>query len=241
MPLTVEFYFDLSSPWTCLAFHNIQPIIKDNGAEIIWKPFLVGGVFNAVNQDVYAARENPDNRKFVHSFRVLKDWAKLAGLPMNFPSEHHPVKSVHAMRVCCALEDDQAALHKFATAAFNAYYGEQRNLDDPQVLIAIANEGGLDGAALQKHRSKRSRTGCAPIQRRRLPAVLMARRAYLYPLARAKECISAMTSCRWLTGRLNRVQYNIESPFPFVSSAVETKWEYQASRLRSKRTEKSKG
>lgn len=148
MPLTVEFYFDLSSPWTCLAFHNIQPIIKDNGAEIIWKPFLVGGVFNAVNQDVYAARENPDNRKFVHSFRVLKDWAKLAGLPMNFPSEHHPVKSVHAMRVCCALEEDQAALHKFATAAFNAYYGEQRNLDDPEVLIAIANEVGLDGAAL---------------------------------------------------------------------------------------------
>ncbi|VWX59218.1 2-hydroxychromene-2-carboxylate isomerase [Sphingorhabdus sp. 109] len=145
---TVEFYFDLSSPWTCLAFHNIQPIIEDNGAEIIWKPFLVGGVFNAVNQDVYAARENPDNRKFVHSFRVLKDWATLAGLPMNFPSEHHPVKSVHAMRLCCALEEDQAALHKFATAAFNAYYGDQRNLDDPDVLIAIANEVGLDGAAL---------------------------------------------------------------------------------------------
>lgn len=148
MPITVEFYFDLSSPWTCLAFHNIRPIIKDNGAVIIWKPFLVGGVFNAVNQNVYAARENPDNRKFVHSFRVLKDWAKLAGLPMNFPSEHHPVKSVYAMRLCCALEDDQAALHKFATAAFNAYYGDQRNLDDPQVLMAIADEVGLDGAAL---------------------------------------------------------------------------------------------
>ena len=75
---TVDFYFDLSSPWTRLAFHNIQPIIRENDAEIIWKPFLVGGVFNAVNQDVYAARENPDNRKFVHSFRVLKDWAALA-------------------------------------------------------------------------------------------------------------------------------------------------------------------
>ena len=145
---TIDFYFDLSSPWTCLAFHNIQPIIRDNGAAITWKPFLVGGVFNAVNQDVYAARENPDNRKFVHSFRVLKDWAALAGLPMNFPSEHHPVKSVHAMRICCALEENQPALHRFATAAFNAYYGEQRNLDDPQVLIAIANEVGLNGPAL---------------------------------------------------------------------------------------------
>jgi len=145
---TVEFYFDLSSPWTRLAFHNIQPIIREVGAKIVWKPFLVGGVFNAVNQDVYAARENPDNRKFVHSFRVLKDWAKLAGVPMNFPSEHHPVKSVHAMRLCCALQDDQAALHKFATAAFDAYYGEQRNLDDPAVLIAIADALGMDGTAL---------------------------------------------------------------------------------------------
>jgi len=145
---TVEFYFDLSSPWTRLAFHNIQPIIEENGAEIIWKPFLVGGVFNAVNQDVYAARENPDNRKFVHSFRVLKDWARLAGVAMNFPSEYHPVKSVHAMRLCCALEDDQQALHRFATAAFNAYYDEQRNLDDPAVLVAIANELGMDGSAL---------------------------------------------------------------------------------------------
>ncbi|WP_430415939.1 2-hydroxychromene-2-carboxylate isomerase [Parasphingorhabdus sp.] len=148
MTVKVEFFFDLSSPWTRLAFHNIQPIIEDSGAEIIWRPFLVGGVFNAVNQDVYAARANPDNRKFVHSFRVLKDWAALAGVPMNFPSEHHPVKSVHAMRLCCALEDDQAALRKFATAAFEAYYGDQRNLDDPEVLIAIANDIGMDGAAL---------------------------------------------------------------------------------------------
>ena len=145
---TVEFYFDLSSPWTCLAFHNIQPIIKENGADIIWKPFLVGGVFNAVNQSVYAARENADNPKFVHSFRVMKDWAALAGVPMNFPSPHHPVKSVHAMRACCALEDDQSDLHKFATAAFNAYYTDQRNLDDPAVLIAIANDIGMDGEAL---------------------------------------------------------------------------------------------
>ncbi|WP_108810414.1 DsbA family protein [Sphingorhabdus sp. Alg231-15] len=148
MTTTVDFYFDLSSPWTCLAFHNIQPIIADAGAQIIWKPFLVGGVFNAVNQSVYAARENPDNPKFVHSFRVMKDWAALAGIPMNFPSEHHPVKSVHAMRACCALEDDQTALHKFATAAFNAYYSDQRNLDDPSVLAAIAIEIGMDGEAL---------------------------------------------------------------------------------------------
>ena len=28
----VEFFFDLSSPWTRLAFHNIQPIVRETGA-----------------------------------------------------------------------------------------------------------------------------------------------------------------------------------------------------------------
>jgi 2-hydroxychromene-2-carboxylate isomerase len=148
MAKQIEFFFDLSSPWTCLAFHNIQPLAAAAGAVIRWRPFLVGGVFNAVNQSVYEARANPDNRKFVHSFRVLKDWAALAGVPMNFPSEHHPVKSVHAMRFCCALEQQQDDLHRFATAAFAAYYSDQRNLDDPEVLVAVAGECGLDGAAL---------------------------------------------------------------------------------------------
>lgn len=144
----VEFFYDLSSPWTRVAFANIRPIIADAGADIIWRPFLVGGVFNAVNQSVYAARANPEDPKFRLSFHWLKEWAKLANVPMNFPSEHHPVKSVHAMRVCCALEDDQARLLTFTEAAFNAYFTDARNIDDPEVLAAIADETGLDGAAL---------------------------------------------------------------------------------------------
>jgi 2-hydroxychromene-2-carboxylate isomerase len=144
----LEFFFDLSSPWTRLAFHNVQPIVRETGASIRWRPFLVGGVFNAVNPSVYAGRENPDNPKIRHTFKWLKDWARLARVPMNFPSPHHPVKSVHAMRFCCALEDDQEALFRFAAAAFEAYFTEARNLDDPAVLVAVADACGLDGADL---------------------------------------------------------------------------------------------
>ncbi|MDZ4374698.1 MAG: 2-hydroxychromene-2-carboxylate isomerase [Phenylobacterium sp.] len=144
----LDFFFDLSSPWTRLAFHNVQPILAETHAAVTWRPFLVGGVFNAVNPSVYAGRADPDAPKLRHTGQWLKDWARLAGVPMNFPSPHHPVKSVHAMRVCCALEDDQAALHRFAEAAFHAYFADARNLDDPSVLADIANVCGLDGAAL---------------------------------------------------------------------------------------------
>lgn len=149
MSVRVEFFYDLSSPWTRLAFHNFRAAIAGRGVAVAWRPFLVGGVFNAVNQSVYESRANPDNPKFRLSFVWLKEWARLAGLRMNFPSEFHPVKSVHAMRFCCALEDRPEELLRFSEAAFEAYFGDARNIDDPDVLEDIASACGLDGAALQ--------------------------------------------------------------------------------------------
>ena len=145
----IEFFFDLSSPWTCLAFHNLDGVKARTGAEAVLRPILVDGVFNAVNPAVYAAREQSDNRRLQHSWKVLKDWAALAGVRMNFPSIYHPTKSVAAMRFCCALEQDQAALAAFTRAAFESYFGGQENLDDPDVLAAAADRAGLDGAALK--------------------------------------------------------------------------------------------
>jgi 2-hydroxychromene-2-carboxylate isomerase len=144
----VEFFFDLSSPWTRLAFHNIQPIVREAGATITWRPFLVGGVFNAVNQSVYAGRADPDSPKNRNTFKWLKDWARLVDVPMNFPSRFHPLKSVHAMRFCCALQADQEALFRFANQAFEAYFTEKRNLDDLDVLTDVADACNLDGTTL---------------------------------------------------------------------------------------------
>lgn len=148
MSVDVEFFFDLSSPWTRLAFANIRPALGTLDYAITWRPFLVGGVFNAVNPAVYESRKPENAARLARSFVWLKQWARLAGVEMNFPSEHHPVKSVHAMRFCCALEDNQEALERFAHAAFEAYFTGMRNLDDPEVLLAIADEAGFDGSAL---------------------------------------------------------------------------------------------
>ncbi len=148
MSVPVEFFFDLSSPWTRLAFANIRPALDGLDYSIRWRPFLVGGVFNAVNPSVYESRKPENAAKLARSFEWLKQWAQLAGVGMNFPTEHHPLKSVHAMRFCCALEDDQEALERFAHAAFEAYFTEGRNLDDPAELVAVANDCAFDGAAL---------------------------------------------------------------------------------------------
>ena len=144
----VEFFYDLSSPWTYLAFNNIQSILAETCANVRWRPFLVGGVFNAVNPGVYQARAEPMDPKIVHNYRWLHEWARLAGLPLVFPTSHHPLKSVLVMRACCVLEADQPALHQFSQAAFDAYFACGENLDEPDVIRTIADKCGLDGASL---------------------------------------------------------------------------------------------
>jgi len=46
---SVEFFYDYSSPWTYLAFTKIDGLCRKYNADLQWRPFLVGGVFNTVN------------------------------------------------------------------------------------------------------------------------------------------------------------------------------------------------
>ena len=52
----LEFFYDCSSPWTYLCFAKIEEIAKRHQANLLWRPILVGGVFNAVNPSVYESR-----------------------------------------------------------------------------------------------------------------------------------------------------------------------------------------
>jgi len=142
----IEFFFDCSSPWTYLAFNNIQPLAAELGAHIRWRPFLVGGVFNSVNPSVYFAREHPVPAKQAYQLKDMQDWARQAGVSIRFPPSVFPVNSVKAMRGCILLEP-QGKLVPFAQAAFGAYWGENRDISDDAVLAELCARAGVDGAA----------------------------------------------------------------------------------------------
>ena len=143
MARQLDFYFDCSSPWTYLAFHAVQPLVAELGARIAWKPILVGGVFNTVNQTVYESRAKPNPRKQAYMLKDLGDWAKLYGLAIVFPPKVFPVNSVKCMRGAFpALDADR--LVPYATAAFEAYWGDDRDLSRDDVLSDIAERAGLD-------------------------------------------------------------------------------------------------
>jgi 2-hydroxychromene-2-carboxylate isomerase len=143
----IEFFFDCSSPWTYLAFHNIQPLAAEFGAEIVWRPILVGGIFNTINPTVYQSRQAPVAEKARYAGKDLRDWARLAGLAIKMPPTVFPVNSVKAMRACLVLEP-QGKLVPFARAVFEAYWGADRDIARDAVLADICAALGVDAAAL---------------------------------------------------------------------------------------------
>lgn len=140
----IEFFFDCSSPWTYMAFHRIQPIVAKTGAELVWRPILVGGVFNAVNQELYSARESFLNnpRRADHFFKDMQDWARYCGIKIGWP-EFHPVNAVKCMRGCFVAEE-QGLLEPYARKVFEAYWGDQRDIGNPDVLREIVFELGMN-------------------------------------------------------------------------------------------------
>jgi 2-hydroxychromene-2-carboxylate isomerase len=143
----IEFFFDCSSPWTYLAFHNIQPLARELDAPIRWRPFMVGGVFNTINPSVYESRRTPVPAKARYHAKDLQDWARQAGLKIKMPPSVFPVNSVKVMRACLVLEP-QGKLEAFATAAFEAYWRDDRDISQDEVMVDLCASVGIDAAAL---------------------------------------------------------------------------------------------
>ncbi len=145
---TIEFYFDVSSPWTYLAFEGIQPIAGRADVEVVWKPILVGGVFNSVNPSVYENRERPVPAKARYYQKDLQDWARHANLTIGQPPVF-PVNSVKVMRgAFVALEAGK--LVPYARRAFQRYWSDLADISQDEEVRAIASAAGLDADALME-------------------------------------------------------------------------------------------
>jgi 2-hydroxychromene-2-carboxylate isomerase len=142
----LEFFFDCSSPWTYLAFAGIQPIAERLGIDIQWRPILVGGVFNAVNPELYEAREKifQNKPRVEHMLKDLLDWADYRGISINWPDFHLKVTAVKMMRACLVAQE-QGRVADYAAVVFEHYWGINQDISSPEALRAVAEDLGMDG------------------------------------------------------------------------------------------------
>ena len=136
----LEFFFDCSSPWTYLAFREVENLCKRRNLELIWKPILVGGIFNTVNPSVYETRNNPVRLKASYSQKDLKDWSLIRGITVNWP-DIFPVNSVKAMRgVFFALNFHKEQVSKYVESVFYSYWTKNMDISSDNILLKIVED-----------------------------------------------------------------------------------------------------
>lgn len=145
MTKTVEFFFDLGSPASYLAWAQLPGICARHGAELRYRPMLLGGVFQATGNASPAAVP----AKARHTMIDMQRFARRYGVPMHF-NPFFPINTLTLMRAAIGVQMRQPErFEAYLDAMFRALWQDKRNLGDPAVLGATLQAVGFDPEALQ--------------------------------------------------------------------------------------------
>jgi len=140
MSKTVEFYFDFGSPATFLAYTQISKIAERTGAELIWKPMLLGGVFKATGNSSPVLI--PAKAKWMN--RDLARWAKRYGTKIGFPAGF-PLNTLPLMRGAVGYKrEGEDVFLRYVDMIFKAIWQDEVDVRDQDRFAALLNENGFD-------------------------------------------------------------------------------------------------
>ena len=144
MSKTVEFFFDLGSPATYLAYTQLPKICAQTGSQLVYKPMLLGGVFKATGN----ASPAMIPAKGRYMFKDLDRYAQRYDVPLKF-NPHFPINTLMLMRAVTGMQvRHPERFQAFIDCLFSALWVEGRNLDDPATVAAVLTEHGFEQNAV---------------------------------------------------------------------------------------------
>ncbi len=145
MTKTVDYFYSHTSPWTYLGHARFLKIAADAGASVNFKPSSFHTVF-AQSGGLPLPKRAPQRRAY--RMMELKRWRDHLGIPLTLEPKYFPIPDEAAQRFGIAAGDMGLDMGKLSGAMMAAVWSEERDLSDEGTLVAIANEQGMDGAAL---------------------------------------------------------------------------------------------
>jgi len=142
MPKTVDFLFDVGSPTTYLAHRRMPGLVERTGAEVIYVPVLLGGVFKATGN----ASPVTVPAKGVWMGADMARFAKKFGVSLNM-NPHFPINTITMMRMLAGLVGDER-YSALVDVLFDAMWKGRKNMGDPAVLAEVLTKAGFDAPAL---------------------------------------------------------------------------------------------
>jgi len=140
----LEFWYEFGSTYSYPAAMRMEGLAAAAGVEVIWRPFLLGPLFQRQGWNDSPYNVNPARGKY-----MWHDVARICtrhGLPFRRPGVF-PRRALLAARIGM-LEEMTAHLPAFSRAVYRANFVEDRDLEDPATLTPILAGLGLDAASL---------------------------------------------------------------------------------------------
>src|SRR5580765_1515586 len=127
MAKQVEFFFDVGSPTSYLAWTQLPALCAQAGAELVYRPMLLGGVFQATGN---ASPANvPAKARYMDV--DMARFARRYGVPLA-SNPFFPINTLVLMRGAAGAQlRAPARFDAYLRGVFRALWVEPQNLNDP--------------------------------------------------------------------------------------------------------------
>ena len=146
MPITIDYYVSLNSPWTYLGSAPFAEIAKRHGATVNVKPAKFGPIFEQTG-GLPLPKRSPQRQAY--RLMDLKRWREVRERPLNLESKYFPCNDLPATRLVIAAKLQGKDAHRLSLEFGRALWEREETLADPATLASAAERAGLDAAALR--------------------------------------------------------------------------------------------
>jgi 2-hydroxychromene-2-carboxylate isomerase len=144
MDRTLDFWFDFSSPYACLASQRVEALAARHGRGVRWRPFLLGVIL----KETGAAPLTQVPLKGEYSKRDFARSARFLGLPeLRMPPRFPIPTQAPARIVLWQRERNPARVSALVHAFFRAYFDEGRDISDAEIAADVAATVGVERTA----------------------------------------------------------------------------------------------
>ena len=147
MPVHVEYYLSLASPWAYLGHARFEKMAQQHGATVAYRPVSFAQIFAATGG--LPLHQRPPQRQ-AYRLMELKRWRDRLGVPLNLHPRYFPVDDTLAALTVLAAEHARAPVGALIGEILRTVWVDESNIADAETLRGLLRRLQLDTALVDK-------------------------------------------------------------------------------------------
>lgn len=142
---TVEYYFSFVSLWSYVGSRAFADLIDRLSLEVVFKPVDLLAVFS-----VSGGLPVKQRAKQRQAYRLveMQRWREIRKIPLVLHPRYYPADPTRGHRMLLAALRAGQDVRAFAHAALQAVWADELDIANPETLVVLADQSGLDGKKL---------------------------------------------------------------------------------------------